>query len=72
MIGDIRQLLQSRPFVPFTVVTSGGNRYDVATADHADFNPRGTRAVIWFDDGSSVTISGLHVAAIEKKSVQAA
>ena len=29
-------------------------------------HPRGTRVVIWFDDDSSVTVSGLHIVAIEK------
>jgi len=72
MIGDIREHLQARPFVPFSVVTSGGNRYEVPTCDHADVNPRGTRVVIWFDDDSSVTVAGLHVTAIEKNTAPSA
>jgi hypothetical protein len=66
MIVDIRQHLQAAPFEAFTIVTSSGRRYTVPSADHAGLNPRGTRVVVWFDDDASVTIAGLHVAAIEK------
>ena len=66
MVADIRQHLQAAPFEPFTIVTSSGRRYPVPSADHASFNPQGTRVVVWFDDDASVTIAGLHVAAIEK------
>lgn len=66
MIADIRQHLEVALFEPFTIVTTSGMRYPVSTADHASLNPRGSRVVVWFDDDSSVTISGLHIAAIEK------
>ena len=66
MVGDIRRLLRATPFEPFTIVTSSGTRYPVPSADHANFNPQGTRVVVWFDDDASVTIAGLHVAGIEK------
>lgn len=66
MVANIRQHLQAAPFEPFTIVTSSGRRYLVPSADHANFNPQGTRVVVWFDDDASVTIAGLHVAAIEK------
>ncbi|MGO9201171.1 MAG: hypothetical protein ACLQM8_11640 [Limisphaerales bacterium] len=67
MIADIRQRLQAGPFEPFSIVTSSGNRYRVATADHAGVNPRGSQVVVWFDDESSVTLSGLHIVALEKE-----
>ncbi|MGA2658942.1 MAG: hypothetical protein ABSH34_15685 [Verrucomicrobiota bacterium] len=67
MIADIRQCLRAGPFEPFSIVTSSGNRYRVATADHAGVNPQGSRVVVWFDDESSVTLSGLHIAALEKE-----
>jgi len=66
MIGDVRQHLEAVPFEPFTIVTTSGRRYPVTTADHGGSNPQGSRVVVWFDDDSSVTISGLHIAAIEK------
>jgi hypothetical protein len=65
MIGDVRKLLDQRPFVPFSVVTSAGQKYRIPTPDHAGFNPRGTRVVVWFDDDSSVTLSALHLTALE-------
>jgi hypothetical protein len=67
MIADVRQRLHAGPFEPFVIVTSSGHRYRVATADRANINPQGSRVVIWFDDESSVDISGLHIAAIEKE-----
>ena len=67
MIGDIRELLENGPFEPFFIVTSSGKRYRVTSADHASTNPRGSRVVVWLDDDSSVTLSGLHIVAIEKE-----
>jgi hypothetical protein len=67
MIAGIRKCLQAGPFEPFFIVTNSGNRYRVATADHAGINPQGSRVVVWFDDESSVTLSGLHIAAIERE-----
>ena len=66
MISDIRSHLEAAPFEPFMIVTSSGRRYPVPSADHASSNPQGTRVVVWFDNGSGVTIAGLHIAAIEK------
>jgi hypothetical protein len=68
MIADIRQLLQAGPFEPFSIITSSGNRYRVASADHASTNPQGSRVVVWFEDDSSVTLAGLHIAGLEKES----
>ena len=66
MIADIRQFLSAAPFEPFVIITSSGNRYRVASREHAGINPQGSRVVVWFDDNSSVTLSGLHIAALEK------
>lgn len=66
MIEDIRHYLEAGPFEPFSIVTSSGHRYTVPSADHASINPRGNRVVIWFDDGGSVTLSALHITAVEK------
>ena len=70
MIADIRQLLQAGQVEPFLIITSSGNRYRVASADHADINPRGSRVVVWFEDDSSVTLSGLHITALEKEAAR--
>lgn len=72
MIADIWQLLNARPFEPFLIVTTGGNRYRVASAEHAGIDPQRSRVVVWFDDGSSVTVAGLHIDPIEKEARQSA
>lgn len=72
MVDPIRPLLEARPFVPFYVLTSGGNRYRVMSADHADINPRGTQVVIWFDDDSSIIVSAFHIVAVEREATQPA
>jgi hypothetical protein len=66
MIGDIGQHLHAAPFEPFTIVTTSGRRYPVPSADHAGLSPTSSRVVVWFGDDASVTIAGLHVAAIER------
>jgi hypothetical protein len=66
MIADVKHRLEARPFQPFTIVTSAECRYRVPTAEHAGINPRGTPVVVWFDDGGSVTVTGLHIASVEK------
>ena len=65
MITDVQRLLAARPFEPFSVVSSGGQQYRVASPDHATVNPQGSRLLVWFDDDSEVIVSGLHIAAIE-------
>ena len=72
MVGDIRQHLGATPFEPFTIVTLSGRRYPVPSADHSNSNPQGTRVVVWFDDGASITIAGLHVAALKRGPVRVA
>ena len=72
MIGDIRQRLNARPFEPFVVVTSGGTRHRVASAEHVGINPQGNRVMIWFDDGSGVDVAGLHIVTLERDAPQAA
>ena len=72
MIGDLRQRLTSRPFEPFLIITSCGHRYRIATAEHAAVDPRGSRVLIWFDDGSGVEISALHIVALEQEPARAA
>lgn len=66
MTPDIRQQLAAAPFEAFSIVTTSGGRYPVPSRDQAGINPLGNRVVIWFDDGGSVTVSALHIAAIEK------
>lgn len=67
MIAEIRRLLDLVPFRPFTIVTSSGKEYFIASPDHAGFNPAKTRVLVWFDDDSHVDIGALHITAIERK-----
>jgi hypothetical protein len=66
MIADIERLLAARPFQPFSLVTSSGKQYRVASPEHAGFNPARTRVLIWFDDESSVDVAALHIVSLEK------
>jgi len=66
MVGDVKRLLNARPFVPFTIVTSEGSRYSVPTPDHCGIDPQRSRVVVWFDDDSGITIAGLHIASLEQ------
>jgi hypothetical protein len=68
MITEVKRLLEAQPFEPFSVVTTSGQQYGVPSPDHAGISPHAGRMVIWFDDDSSVTLAGLHIAAIEKSS----
>lgn len=66
MMEYIRNLLEARPFVPFSIVTSAGMRYFVASREHAGFNPKRTRITIYFDDDGQISVSALHVTAVEE------
>jgi hypothetical protein len=66
MIAGVRHYLRAGPFQPFAIMTSSGHRYEVPSADHDGMSPEGNRIVIWLDDGGSVTLSALHITAIEK------
>ena len=65
MVSDIRQLLEARPFIPFSIVTNSGKHYRVATPDHASINPNQSRVIVYFDDDSHVATAPLHIASIE-------
>ena len=67
MIEYIQRLLANISFHPFTIVTSGGEHYRVASRDHAGFSPEKKWVVVWFDDSSHVTVSPLHITAIKEE-----
>ena len=66
MIDDIKLRLEESVFRPFTIVTSSGARYHVASRDHVSFGPKQSRLIVWFDDDTSVLIAGLHMVAMEE------
>lgn len=71
MISEIVKRLEAKPFEPFDIVTTAGKSYRVASADHAHLTPRKTRVVVMFDDESTVTITALHIAAVEVPQIAA-
>ena len=70
MIKEVRQHLAARPFEPFYILTSGENRYRVASAEHAGIDPQSSRVGVWFDGGGSVTLGGLHVVALKREATK--
>jgi hypothetical protein len=38
-IDFLEEQLQASPFVPFTLITNSGDRFNIKTADHADVPP---------------------------------
>jgi hypothetical protein len=70
MVQRIKDLLKAVPFVLFKVITSDGNEYVVPTPDHAAV-ALNARVLIFGDDESQKTLSGLHIVAIEETSQQA-
>ena len=67
MIDEIRKRLSRVPFIPFSVRTSDGQEYAVATIDHAHISPRGNRAVVFDDEGTSAILGPLHINGIIQK-----
>jgi hypothetical protein len=66
MMELIQRLANTQPFQPFTIVTSGGMRYRVASHEHIGFNPSRTRVIVFFDDEGQVTVSALHITSVEE------
>jgi hypothetical protein len=66
MIQRIKGLLRAAPFVPFKIKTSDGKEYLIPTSDHAAVGPNNTRVLVFGDDESQITISGLHLVAVEE------
>ncbi len=66
MIDEIQHRLEQKVFTPFTIVTSSGERYRVASRDHVGFGPRKSRVLVWFDDDTTALIAGLHIVSIEE------
>src|SRR5438552_14769452 len=46
LIAEVRRRFAARPFVPFFIVMSSGQRHPVPTAKHVSQR----RPVVWFDD----------------------
>ena len=69
MMEQIRRLYSAEQFFPFTIVTSSGERFEVPTRDHLAFNPQKTYVLVFFDDGTHITLTGLHIVGVVEKTV---
>lgn len=59
MTGDIRRLIQTTPFVPFTIHLADGGQVRVPTVDHLALPPSGGRVMVFHHDGSWDMLSAL-------------
>jgi hypothetical protein len=64
MTGDIRQLIQARPFVPFTIHTADGGQVRVPTSDHVLVTPQGGRVIVSHDDDTYDVLSSLLISRV--------
>jgi hypothetical protein len=59
MTADIRKLVHSVPFVPFTIHLADGGQLRVPSVDHVAVAPTGGRVVVFGDDERYDVISSL-------------
>jgi len=50
MIGEIRRLASSQPFVPFTICMGDGSAVRVPTHNHIFILPKGSRVIVSYDN----------------------
>jgi len=64
MISEIRRLITSQPFVPFTIHLADGGEVRVPTLDHIFVFPTGSRVIVTHDDDSWDVLSPLLISRI--------
>ena len=64
MIGDIRKLIHTAPFVPFTIHLADGCQLRVLTVDHIAVPPAGRRIFVFGDDDRYDVLSPLLISRI--------
>jgi hypothetical protein len=64
MIADVRKLVSTQPFVPFTIHFADGGQARVPTVDHVYVFPQGSRVLVSHDDDSYDIISPLLISRI--------
>ncbi len=70
MTADIREKLDERPFVPFTIHVADGRTFAVPTPDHAHVQPNRARIVVFTEDGALHILPGLLISGITVDSGQ--
>ena len=73
MVGDLRQLIATQPFVPFTIHTASGAQLRVPTVDHIAVSPTGARIIVFAADDSTMIVSALLIGhlAVDSKPAEA-
>ena len=64
MTADIRKLVHSVPFVPFTIHLADGGQLRVPTVDHVAVPPSGGRIFVFGDDDRYHVLSALLISRI--------
>jgi hypothetical protein len=64
MIADIRERLDARPFVPFTIHVADGREYRVATPDDAHVHCNRARVSVFAEDGREFVLPALLISGI--------
>jgi hypothetical protein len=64
MIADIRERLDARPFVPFTIHVADGREYRVATPDDAHVHSNRARVSVFAEDGREFVLPALLISGI--------
>ena len=64
MVSNIRQLMNARPFVPFTIRLADGKAFRIPTVDHIAVPPKGNRVFIFGDDGDYDVLAPLLIARV--------
>jgi hypothetical protein len=64
MIADIRERLDARPFVPFTIHVADGREYRVATPDDAHVHRNRARVSVFTKDGREFILPALLISGI--------
>ena len=64
MVADVRKLISTHPFVPFTIHFSDGGQARVPTEDYVYVFPQGSRVLVSYDNDSYDIISPLLISRI--------
>ena len=65
MIVDVRERLDARPFVPFTIHVADGREFEVPTRDHAHVWPNRARVSIYTDQGLECILPALLISGVD-------
>jgi hypothetical protein len=65
MVIDVRERLDARPFVPFTIHIADGREFRVPSPDHAHVWPSRARVSIYTDQGLECILPGLLISGVD-------